>query len=161
MSRRYTAVLPSVDRTTAFDAFEITPADDKPICIHGIFLMATSEVGDAQEEMMTVEIQRGGSAMTSGSGGTGSVAAQTPVGIDPVDTTSGATYDAGNTSVATFTGGTTVWRDAFNVRSGYQMLFPPEIRPEASQANGGIVVRITTTPADSVSWVGTLVFEEM
>lgn len=161
MSRRYTAVLPSVARTVPFDAFEITPADDKPICIHAIFLMATTEVGDAQEEMITVEIQRGGSAMTSGSAGTGSVAAQTPVAIDPVDTTAGATYDAGNETVATFTAGTTPWRDAFNVRTGYQMIFPPEMRIEASQANGGIVVRITTTPADSVSWVGTIVFEEM
>jgi hypothetical protein len=161
MSRRYTAVLPSVARTVAFDAFEFTPADDKPICIHGIFIGQSTEIGDAQEEQITVEIQRGGTGMTSGSTGTGSVAAQAPVAIDPVDTTAGATYDAGNETVATFTGGVTLWRDTFNVRSGYQMIFPPEMRPECSQANGGIVVRLTTTPADSITWVGTCVIEEM
>lgn len=159
MAREYTCLLPSVARTVQFDPFEVTPADDKPITIHGIFLGQTTETGDAAEEQITVEILRGGTAMTSGSGGTGSVAAQAPVALDSADTASGATYDAGNETVATFTSGVTLWRDTFNVRTGYQMIFPPEDRPKCSQTNGGIVVRLSA-PADSITWVGTLVISE-
>lgn len=162
MGRVYTALMPSgLARTVQFDAFEITPADDKPICLHHIVLGQGTEIGDAAEEILMLEILRGGTAMTSGSGGTGSLAAQTPSVIDPVDTASGATYDTGNETVATFTSGTTVWREPFNIRVGFDRIFTPEERIECSQANGGIVVRIEA-PADSITWKGgTLVFEEM
>lgn len=162
MGRHYTAVMPSgLARTVQFDAFELTPADDKPICLHHIILGQTTDLGDAAEEVLVMEIVRGGTAMTSGSGGTGSVAAQTPQIIDPVDTGSGATYDSGNETLATFTSGVTLWREPFNIRMGLDRIFTPEERIECSQANGGIVIRVSA-PADSVTWGGgTLVFEEM
>ena len=161
MGRQYTALMPSgLARTVQFDAFELTPADDKPIVLHHVVIGQTTDLGDANEEVLVMEILRGGTAMTSGSGGTGSLAAQTPIARDPVDTASGVTYDTGNETLATFTSGVTVWREPFNIRIGLDRIFIPEERIECSQANGGIVVRISA-PADSVTWGGgTLVFEE-
>lgn len=162
MKRRYTCLMPNgLARTVPFDAFELTPADDKPVALHHIILGQGTDLGDAAEEVLMCEILRGGTAMTSGSGGTGSVAAQVPVAVDPVDTASGLTYDSGNETLAAFTGGVTVWREPFNIRIGLDRLFTPEERIEVSQANGGLVVRIEA-PADSITWKGgTLVFEEM
>lgn len=159
MGRRYTALLPSVARAVQFDAFEFTPADDKPVRLLGLFIGQTTELGDAAEEQLTLEILRGGSAMTSGSGGTGSVAAQTPIKIDPNDNAPGFTYDAGNETVATFTGGETVWREVFNVRTGYAQWFPPEVQIECTQSQGGFVVRLPA-PSDSITWSGVAILEE-
>lgn len=162
MGRRYTALMPSgLARTVQFDAFELTPADDKPVRIIHVVIGQSSDLGDAAEEVLTLEILRGGTAMTSGSGGTGSVTAQTPVAVDPVDAASGLTYDSGNETLATFTSGVTVWREPFNIRIGFDRLFAELEQIELSQANGGAVVRISA-PADSITWNGgTLVFEEV
>lgn len=162
MSRQYTCLMPNaLARTVQFDAFELTPADDKPIAIHHVIIGQGSDLGDTAEEVLMLEILRGGTGMTSGSGGTGSLAAQAPVAIDPVDTASGLTFDTGNETLATFTSGVTVWREPFNIRIGFDRLFEPEERIEVSQANGGLVVRIEA-PADSITWKGgTLVFEEL
>jgi len=162
VSRLYTALMPNaLARTVQFDAFELTPADDKPIALHHIIIGQGTDLGDAAEEVLMMEILRGGTGMTSGSGGTGSLAAQTPTLIDSVDAASGVTFDTGNETLATFTSGVTVWREPFNIRIGLDRLFEPEERIECSQANGGIVIRIEA-PADSITWKGgTLVFEEL
>lgn len=156
-SRLYTVTFDVTAATVAVDFFEFTPADDKPIEIHSIFIGQTTEVGDAQEEMLPINIQRGGSAMTSGSGGT---TAANGVLLAPSGATSGFTFEAMNTTAATFTGGVVVHRDAFNVRTGWQFRPTPEERPVCSQANGGMVIRLGSAPADSISWTGTVTVEE-
>lgn len=162
MSRFYTVELPKVSRTTSFDFFELTPADDKPVRIVLIDIGQVTELGDAQEEQIEWTIRRGGTAMTSGSGGTGSVAGANGVGRDAgIDPTSGFTYDAGNTTLATFTSGVVVWHSAFNVRNGLYFVCPPEGWFGASQANGGIVVRCENAPTDSIDFVGTMLVEEL
>jgi len=162
MSRIYTVELPKVSRTTSFDYFELTPADDKPCRLIYLDIGQTTELGDAAEEQMEWTIRRGGTGMTSGSGGTGSVAAGSGVGKDAgIDPTSGFTYDAGNTTVATFTSGVILWHSAYNLRTG--LIWPPfpEMWIGVSQANGGLVVRLESTPADSIDFVGTAVVEEL
>jgi hypothetical protein len=163
MSRIYTCELPRVARTTSFDFFEVSPADDKPVRIVAIEIGQGTEVGDAAEEQIEWTIRRGGTGMTSGSGGTGSVAGGAGVGRDAgIDPASGFTYDAGNTTLATFTSGVVLWRSMFNVRTGLPLWTPPpEFWFAASQANGGIVVRCESTPGDSIDFAGTLVVEEL
>ena len=162
MGRMFTALMPNaLARTVQFDAWELTPADDKACVIHHIVLGQATELGDAAEEWLMMEILRGGTAMTSGSGGTGSLAGQTPTKCDPGDGTPGFTFDTGNETLATFTSGETIWREPFNVRQGLDRLFEPEERLKCLQTNGGIVVRISA-PADSITWSGgTLVVEEV
>jgi hypothetical protein len=153
----YVATFDVTAATVAVDFFEITPADDKPVVLHCLYIGQTTEAGDAQEEMLPWSIQRGGTAMTSGSGGT---TAANGVVLGPSGASSGFTFEAMNTTAATFTGGVVVHRDAFNVRTGLVYIPTPETRISASQANGGFVVRLGAAPADSISWIGSALLEE-
>lgn len=155
--RLYTCSFDVTAATVAVDFFELTPADDKPLILHAVFISQTTEAGDAQEEMLPINIQRGGTAMTSGSGGTTAAAGVT---LGPSGATAGFTFEAMNTTAASFTAGVVLLRDAFNVRSGWQFIPTPEMRPQVSQANGGLVVRLGAAPADSISWTGTAFIEE-
>jgi hypothetical protein len=156
-SRMYVCTFDVTAATVAVDFFEFTPADDKPIVLHALYIAQTTEAGDAMEEMLPWSIQRGGSAMTTGSGG---VAATNGVVLGPSGATSGFTFEAMNTTAASFTGGVVVHRDAFNVRVGLQYIPTPETRISCSQANGGFVVRLGAAPADSISWTGSALIEE-
>lgn len=157
MGRMYAVTFDVEAETGQVDFFELVPADDKPLALHSIFIGQTTEVGDAAEEMLEVEIHRGGTGMTSGSGGT----AQTPRPLHPTDAAAGFTAETLNTTLATFTSGVVVHRDAFNVRVGWQYRPTPEERIIVTQANGGLVVRLGAAPADSISWVGTAIVEEL
>lgn len=156
-SRMYSCTFDATAATVAVDFFEITPADDKPCVVHAIYIGQTTEFGDAMEEMLEIEIIRGGTAMTSGSGGTTAAAGAV---LGPSGASSGFTFEALNTTIATFTGGVVVHRDTFNVRAGYQYVPTPETRPSVSQANGGLVVRLGAAPADSITWAGSILIEE-
>lgn len=157
MGRMYSIQLAAAAKTTAFDVVEIAPAANKPIVIHSVHLGQTTELGDAQEEQLEWSIRRGGTGMASGSGG----ATPTPIALNPGDPACSATVEAGNTTVATFTSGVVVHDDAFNVRTGLLYVPTPECRAYAHNGNGGIVVRVEGTPADSITFVGTVVIEEL
>lgn len=143
--------------TTSVDVVELQPADDKPIVIMSIFLKATSELQEAQEEWVEVEIQRGGTAMTTGSGGS---AAASGVATTPGLPSSAFQYEGGNTTLASFTSGVTPFRDALNVRAGGEIRFTPEEYIGCHQGNGGMVVRLPNAPADSTDYKGTVVVGE-
>lgn len=158
LGRMYTISFTATAVTTSLDLFEITPADDKPCVLHALYVGQTTELGDAAEEQLEWTIRRGGTAMTSGSGG---VAAANGIGLDPSYATSGFTYEARNTTLATFTAGTIVHDDTFNVRVGIQYIPTPEMRPSVSQANGGMVCRLEAAPADSITFAATAYIEEL
>src|SRR6266516_554887 len=103
MSRMYTCSFAPSAQTVAIDFFEITPAANKACLIHAIDISQTTEVDDAQEEMLEWTIRRGGTTMTSGSGGT--TTASGVIVDDGADTASGFTFEARNTTLATFTTG--------------------------------------------------------
>lgn len=158
IGRGYTCVYGPTAATVAIDVFELTPADDKPLTIVGCTIGQTTEIKEAEEEELEIKVMRGGTAMTSGSGG---AAAANGVSVDASGATSGFTYEAGNTTLATFTSGVTLLEDSMNVRVGWQWWPPPEAWISVSQANGGLVVRMNSTPADSITFVATLyVLEE-
>lgn len=157
VGRMYSISFAATAETAAFDAFEIQPADDKPVRIHSVYISQTTEFGDAQDEMLSVTFNRGGTAITSGSGG--SSATPQPL-TSSGESAAGATCEVLNTTQATFTSGVVVHRDAFNVRAGYAYRPTPEERIGVSQANGGLTVSISA-PADSTSFIGTLIFEEL
>lgn len=155
MGRMYSVVFENVSVTAAQDFFELTPADDKPILIHGIYLANISEVGDAAEEMLRVAILRGHT--TGGSGGSAPTPA--PLGSS-AGAAAGAAAEVNNTTIASAGTAVTLHAESFNVRAGWQFIPTPEARPGASQANTTIVVRLMAAPADAVSMSGTLIFEE-
>lgn len=154
MSRLYTVSFNDVAVTAQQDLFEITPADDKPISIVGLFVTQSTEVGDAAEEMLRFNVIRGHT--TSGSGGS----APTPVPLNPADAAAGFTSEVNNTTIASVGTTTILHAGTFNVRVGLELWLPPECYWKASQANTTIVVRLLTTPADSVNLSGTLYVRE-
>lgn len=152
--RMYTMVISQVAFTAQVDAFEISPADDKPCEIVGLFLGQSTEFGDAQDETLTITIIRG--FTSSGSGGS----ATTPQLIDPGDPAAAFAGETMNTSVATTGTSVKLHEDAWNVRAGYAMWWPIGTEPKVSQANTTLVVRISA-PADSVTLSATLYVREL
>jgi hypothetical protein len=137
-----------------YDFFEITPADDKPVEIVAIFLGNKSEVKDAEEEMVAWSIVRGHA--TSGNG-----TAATPRQLDPSDgAASFAAETVGSTPASTGTP-LNLHVDTFNIRTGLQIIFPPDMRPKCSQADTTIVVRLLTALADDATFSGTLYVKEL
>lgn len=155
MARKtYTVVFAGVAATAQQDLFEITPADDRPIEILGLHLSQTTELGDAAEEQLRIAIIRGHT--TSGSGGS----APTPQLTDPRDSAAGFTAEVNNTTIASAGTGVTLHEDTWNVRVPYSQWWPPECAIGADQGNTTIVVRLLTTPADSITINGTLYVKE-
>ncbi len=156
--RVYTVVFTDVAVAAAQDLFEITPADDKPVALVGLFISnvgGTSDAADAQEELLQLDVIRGFTA--SGSGGS----APTPRPLSPNDAAAGFTAEVNNTTVANTGTTNTLHSDGFNIRVGCQLWWPPEARPMAGQGNTTIVVRLTDAPADSVQMSGTLYVMEL
>ncbi len=155
MGRVYSVNFENVAVTAAQDFFEISPADDKPVKLLGLFLSQSTELGDAAEEMLRVQVLRGHS--TSGSGGS----SQTPVPVNPGDPASAFAAEVNNTTIASSGTAVILHSESFNIRAGMGLWWTPECQPVASQANTTIVVRLLANPADSVTMSGTLYVEEM
>lgn len=151
--RMYACPFDNVSVSAAQDFWEVTPADDKPVYIAGIWLDnvgGTADAGDAQEECLRLAIYRG--FTTSGSGGS----TVTPVPANSsIDTAAGATVEINNTTVAT-TSGTLLAAMGWNVRVPFREWIPQEFWVGASQTNTTLLVRLVTAPADAVSMSGTL-----
>ena len=156
MGRMYTVSFENVAVTAAQDFFETTPAVDKPIAVHGLLLYQSTDVGDAAEEMLRLEIIRGHT--TSGSGGT----TPTPAPLDTNDTVAGdTTWEVNNTTIASVGTTAILYVHYFNIRGGFEFWYPPEARPKATNGNTTLVVRLMAAPADSITMGGTLIYEEL
>lgn len=158
MGRKYTAVFDNVAITAGQDFFEITPAANKPVKVYGLFIGQSSDVGDAEEEIVRYSFIRG--YTTSGSGGT------TPTprpNTSSSDTAAGAVVEVNNTTAAT--GGTphTLHADTFNVRTGLQLWLPEGAEHYVSAATGSVrlCIRLLAAPTDSLTTSGTVYFEEL
>lgn len=151
--RIYTVQFTGVAVTAQQDLFELTAGTNSGITIHEVFLSQSTEVGDAQEEGLSILLKQG--ATTSGSGGT----APTPIPRDVDDAAAAAAAEVNNTVKAT--SGTIVTHCAWNwnVRVPLQILFTPETRPYAKGARR-LTVELGTTPADSITMSGYITFSE-
>lgn len=151
--RIYTVQFNGVAVTAQQDLFELTAGAAGPITIHALSLSQSSEIGDAQEEGLSILLKQG--ATTTGSGGT------TPAAIprDVDDSASTTTAKANNTTKAT--AGTIVTHEAhnWNVRVPFDKIWTPENRP---YAKGGrrLTIELATTPADSITMSGTITWSE-
>jgi hypothetical protein len=158
MARIYAVTFDEVAVTAQQDLFDIAPATNKPIKIHELIITQSSEVAEAQEEVLHIRIVRGFATVGSG----GSAFTAVPY-TSSADVASGATCRINDTSKAVVgAGATDVLRsDNFQVRAGYYWLPTPETQPIISAASTRVVVQLNTTPADSVTLSGTLLFEEI
>lgn len=141
----------AVAMSAAQDVFELVAPTNKRLYLRKIMVGQYSDFGDAQAELISVQIIRG--YTVTGSGGS----APTPAAFVPTATSS-ATVAVNNTTVAT--GGTAVVlvADTWNVAAGWLWSPAPEeviVIPAATR----VVVRITA-PTDAVTANGTLIYEE-
>lgn len=151
----FVATFAAVAVTAAQDVFEIVAPASSRLTIREIRLGQYSDPGDAQAEMLSVQIIRG--YTTSGSGG----ASVTPVNLSPVSGAAAATatVERNNTTVAQDGTGSVLLADTFNVMGGWRYYPVPEERIEVGVSQR-LVVRITA-PADALTMNGTLVYEEI
>ncbi len=151
--RLYTMQFNGVAVTAAQDLFALVAGTNTPITVHEIFLSQSSEVGDAQEEGLSILLKQG--ATVAGSGGS----AGTLIPRDVDDSASAATGRTNDTTIANT--GTIVTHAAWNwnVRVPLQILFTPECRPYAKGARR-LVVGLATVPADSITMSGYITYSE-
>lgn len=160
MSRMYSISFSNVSVSAAQDFFSVKPATDKPIVVHAIFLSnvgGTADAGDAQEELLGVEIGQGNT--TIGSGGTNPTARP----LNSVDTAFGPTTNVRVNDTTKVTTGTRLLlhADGFNIRTGWQYIPTPEMRIRHSAADNFLAVQLLAAPADAVSMSGTMIVEEL
>jgi len=154
MGRMYSVGFTASAQTAAIEFFEVVTPATCSVVIHSLEIGQTTELGDAMEEQLEWYISSG--ATVSGNG-----SATTPVALDR-----GITMAALSTceTVATTKAntGTIVYpkRGVFNVRAGLLYVPTPETRISIPPSTR-LTVGLTAAPADSVTWVGCLEFEEV
>jgi len=142
-----------------FDFFEISPAAEKPVEIVAIYIGQESAEGDANEDFVRWAILR----WTGGTLTSGGELATTPRALDSSAAAASGAYEAFNAvgTVATHTGTLNrLFSDTFNVRSGLQIVFPPEMRPTV-RGDEDAVVRCESTLDASTTLSGTLFIREL
>jgi len=152
--RVYTVEAEGSAQTAAVDLIEISPADDKPIDILGWFVGQSSDVGDAQEEIIRYRWIRGHTV--SGSGGS----APTPRSGRRSDSASGFAAETMNTTAANTGTTQNLWSYLFNIRTGGEIWLPEGCELEATQADTTIVLRLMAAPADSLTLSETVMVRE-
>lgn len=152
----YSVGVLNVNVTAQQDIFNITAPATGIVIIHRALITQSSDVGDAAEEGLAIAIRRG-AASTAGSGGTvvtpGAGGATEQAG--PAFT---GTVRANDTTKSLITSPITLHAESWNVRTAWDFLPTPEMRPIISPS-ARLTVELTTTPADALTVSATLVFE--
>lgn len=150
----YTVQFNAVAVTAQQDLFELVAAATQILRIHELGLNQVSEIGDAQEEGLSILLKSG--QTTTGSGGS----TPTPVPMEFLAAAATFTAKANNTTKATV--GTIVTHHAWswNVRMPFQMIWTPETRPLISPSRRA-TVELATTPADSITVSGYITVEQL
>lgn len=160
LGRAYVVPFVAVSIVAVQDLFYIKPAADKVCVVEAVYLSnvgGTADAGDAQEELLRVEILRLPATVTVGSGGT----APTPNPTAVNDSAAGFTARVNDTTVATTSGtAATMHADGWNVRVPYVWMPPPEHRLVVANAQA-LVVRLNLAPNDPVICNGTCIVREL
>lgn len=154
MGRMYTAVFNNVAITAIQDLFELVAPADAIVVLHDIHLSQNTDVGDAAEEILRIELTSGHTS----SGSAGSAPTAIPLAFG--DAAFGGTVEVNNTTQAS--AGTIVthyvWN--WNIRVGFDKVFTPETRPILSPSRR-LCLELPAAPADSVTASGSITFEEI
>jgi hypothetical protein len=130
--------------TTVIDIFEILPADDKPVYLDELTIWQTSDVGDAQDEVLQIQVIIG--YTTSGSVGASGTVGRLHAG----EVAASFTAECRNTTVATVGTPYIVHADGWNVRAPYIWTPVPDWQPIGTQAIP-LYVRLPAAPLDSLT----------
>lgn len=154
MGAIYTATFSQAINVAA-DLVVAAPADDKVVTLRGLVIGQSTEYAEqspSQAEQLGLSVLRGA---TAGTGAT----TLTPQAADTGNSTAmGATVTGYSTAAGS--GGTAIFRDAFNVQAGYQFFWVDDLAPTAKQGDTNLVIRLDAAPADSITFSVTAFYEE-
>ena len=157
MGRMYTAVFGGdtpIAVSAIQDLFEVVAPADAIVVIHAIHLHQTSDLADAQEEVLDLEFTFG--YTTSGSSGASTTARPHEKG----DAAFGGTVEVNNTTQALNGSGVIRRVDGWNIRVGYDYIPTPETRFVISPS-ARFVLELPNAPNDALSMSGSITFEEI
>lgn len=140
------------------DLWEINPADDKPVALRMIRLGQTSEVKDAEEEGLRVTVKRLLATVTSGNGTAGTAEEPGASNQSP-----GFSWEYNGSTVATSSGTTETLDEIgwINRQSPLEIWYPDiDMAPKVVQGEA-LVIRLETTVADDITFVGCALVEEL
>ncbi|HEU4544338.1 MAG TPA: hypothetical protein VFR23_24620 [Jiangellaceae bacterium] len=150
----YVVTFAAVAAAAPQDLVELPTPATRRIKILGWEIGQSTEAGDAADEQIRLELIRGHA--TSGSGGS----AFTAIPLDPAESASLLTgIEINNTTLASTGTPLVLHATAFNVRAGHIWIPTPDMRPSVA-VSSRVVLRMNSTPADSISFSGSLYFEE-
>lgn len=151
----YAASFGGVAVTAVQDLFQLLAANDVPFIVHGIRIGQFTDAGDAQAEMLHIQLTRTDFTI-NGSGGS----TVTPRAITPDSSAADTIVEANNTTLSTVQ--TVLVEDSFNVQSGWLWMPTPEERILVPGGiTNGFIVGLLETPDDSITMTGTIIFEEI
>jgi len=152
-ARIYTVPIAPAAQTAAQDFWAIVSATGKVTRLAGMHLFQTTDLGDANEEVLRIRIRAG--QTTVGSGGT----APTPIPQNVTDAAAGFTARINDTTQAT--AGTIVVHAelGWNIRTAPDFWLPPQYTFEFTGGRRW-TIEFPAAPADSITVGGTLWIEE-
>lgn len=154
MGMLYSVNFAAVAVTAQQDYFEVTAPSDAITIIHSVELTQSTDVGDAASEGLAITFKRG--ATVSGTGGT----TPTPAPLEFGFAAAGGVTDVNNTTKANTGTIVTLYAGNWIIQQPFLWLPTPEMRIVLSPSQR-FTVELGTTPADSITTSGTLVFEEI
>lgn len=156
MGRKYTASVAPAATAAAMDLFEILAASTHIIVVHEWEIWQTTDLGDAAEEVLTLECVEGIGTVTSGSGGSSPNKEPHEEG----DAAADATVEGQNTTrMAVGTGTLRTKRFGWNIRVPLTKIYTPETRPIIAPGNRWTLGM--PAPADSITVGARVTWEEI
>lgn len=160
----YTATFKAQAVTAAQDLFEVTAPSDKFVILRRVLLGQYTDEGDAQAEMLSLELVRGNT--TAGSGGSSVTPRMLADQNGPAADTAVA---RNNTTEAADGTEHSLWAESFNIMAGFSWPTWAPMQPMLAAPTKALIVlnpseifcvRLLEAPADSITMNGTLEFEE-
>jgi hypothetical protein len=145
LPRCYTVNFTPTSVTVAVDLIAIVAVTNIPIAVRAIRVWQTSDVGDAQDEVITLNLVRGNT--TAGSGG----AAATPVLKGPKAAAVSFTARAGDTTAASAGTAVIPYSTGWNVRNPFEITFTEDQMVSTDAVTGFLVLRFGAAPADAIT----------
>ena len=151
--RIYTSVFEAVAVTAVQDLLSILAGTNTPVLLHEFGLYQTTDLGDAQEEVLRIRMRAGQTA----AGSVGTAPAMIPRDVD--DSAAAAVVRANDTTQAGT--GTIVQHGSWgwNIRVPFQQIWTPETRP-FFKGGRRATIELTAAPVDSITMSGYLVWSE-
>lgn len=138
--------------STAVDLFHITIADDKPFYLLGLDICQTTDLGDANEEVLRL-------GFYSGVTGGGAGAALTEAALSDAHGATISTAVVGQGAAST--GGTLRKVFYWNIRqAGPVWIATPETVIRVGQGGSACAIRLLAAPADSITVSAEITFAE-